>query len=97
MERTFKVISMSEDYKRALRIADTIVARNRLDRAFERNMMIKQKLHGIIVSLASIIVAWYLSEFYGQTEYFLMVPLFLVYGFYLITTKENLVKELKEN
>ena len=96
MERQFQVIELSENYKRALRMADTIVAKKKLDRMFERNMMIKQKIHGVIICLLSTICAWWLSEFYGQTEYFLLAVGLVLYGIYLICTKENLEKALRE-
>lgn len=96
MERQFQVIEFSENYKRALRMADTIVAKKRLDRMFERNMMIKQKIHGVIICLLAIVGAWWLSEYYGQTEYFLLAVGIVAYGLYLICTKDNLEKELRE-
>jgi hypothetical protein len=91
-----RLVQWSDEYKQALKTADRIVRRARQDRQFERNMMIKQKLHGIVVCLVSIIAAWDLSEHYGQTEYFILAGLFVAYGIYLICTKQNFEKQLRK-
>ena len=99
MKRKFQVIEWSRDMKQGYRYAKTAQIerdRNRLDRLFERNMMIQQKIIGAVIAVLSIIVAWFLSEKYGQTEYFLMTFLFVGFGIWLITTKRNTIKEIRE-
>ena len=70
--------------------------RRRLDRAFERNMMIQQKIAGVVLALLAIIAATLLSQIYGQTEYYLLALLFVGFGIWLILTKENVIKENRD-
>lgn len=93
---TFKDVSWSNNMKKAYRLACHDAAIRRQDELFNRNMMIKQKIHGVIICLLSIVGAWWLSEYYGQTEYFLLAVGIVAYGLYLICTKDNLEKELRE-
>ena len=71
--------------------------RARLDREFERNMMIQQKIAGVAIALLAIIAAALLSELYGQFEYFLLALLFVGFGIWLILTKENTFKENRDS
>jgi len=82
--------------KRAYRIACHDRARARQDRQFEKNMMIKQKIRGVIYCLLSIGIGYWLSEGYGLTPIFLETVIFTGYGLFLVTTKHNLEKELRE-
>lgn len=95
----YRLIKWSGDMKQGYRYAKNAQIerdRNRLDRLFERNMMIQQKIIGAVIAVLSIIAAWFLSEKYGQTEYFLMALLFVGFGIWLITTNRNTIKETRE-
>ena len=67
--------------------------RQEQDRLFERNMMLQQKIVGIIICLVAIIGWWWLSEFYGQFEWGIMASVFIWLGIYLICTRKNIRKE----
>ena len=67
--------------------------RQEQDRLFERNMMLQQKIVGIIICLVAIIGWWWLSEFYGQFEWGIMSAVFIWLGLYLICTRKNIRKE----
>lgn len=67
--------------------------RQEQDRLFERNMMLQQKIVGIIICLVAIIGWWWLSEFYGQFEWGIMAAVFIWLGLYLICTRKNIRKE----
>ena len=77
---------MTEYEHKLLRIAQ--------DRAFRRNMMLQQKIVGIIICLVAIIGWWCLSEFYGQFEWGIMAAVLIAYGLWMVCTKKNIRKEL---
>lgn len=93
MERALKDISLSEDMKHALRMARIIEARKEQERLFRRNAMIRQKIAGVIISLVSIGIVWFLSQNYGQTEYAIFLPIILCVSFYLILTDRAVMEE----
>lgn len=92
-----QVIQVSDEYRKAMKVADGIVRRAKQDRQFEKNMMIKQKIRGVIYCLISIGIGYWLSEGYGLTPIFLETVIFTGYGLFLVTTKHNLEKELRES
>ena len=71
-------------------------SRKELDREIESNMMIQQKIIGAVMALLAIVVATILSAVYGQTEYYLLALLFVGFGIWLILTKENTIKNNRE-
>lgn len=94
---TFKDVSWSANMKKAYRLACHDAAIRRQDRLFNRNMMIKQKIFGCLVSLVSMaILIWFtaydLKLIWWGCE---LVP-FMMIGFWLMLTSRNIKKEIDE-
>ena len=94
---TFKDVSWSNNMKKAYRLACHDAAIRRQNRLFNRNMMIKQKIFGCLVSLVSMaILIWFTSYdlklIWWGCE---LVPLMMI-GFWLMLTSRNIKKEIDE-
>lgn len=84
------------DMELGARYAKRRIARMEQDRLFERNMMLRQKLIGILICLLAIAGWWFLSNFYGQFEYGIMAAIFIGTGLWVLLTDRNLQREMEE-
>ncbi len=86
-------ITLSDEMKEAYRLIRLEEMRKRQDALFERNMILRQKLAGIIICLSTIAGWWFFSQVYEQFELGLLVPPILFLGIYLIVTDTIIEKE----
>ena len=86
-------ITLSDEMREAYRLIRLEEMRKRQDALFERNMILRQKLAGIIICLSTIAGWWYFSEFWNQFELGLLVPPIFGLGIYLLLTKEIIEKQ----
>lgn len=81
------------DMERALRDVERSLARKKQDEAFYRNEMLRQKIAGALICIASIMLWWYLSDRYGQFEWGLVMSCGIWLGLYLVLTRKNLHRQ----
>lgn len=95
---TFKDVSWSANMKKAYRLACHDVAIRRQNRLFNRNMMIKQKIFGCLVSLVAMAL-WIWLTTYDTKLIWIGAELFpaMCMGFWLMLTSRNIRKEIAEN
>lgn len=81
--------------ERTLREIEHALARQKQDRLFYKNEMLRQKLTGALISLLSIFAWWFLSARYGQFEWGLVLGAGIITGLYMVLTRRNWYREMK--
>ena len=97
MERQFRVIEWNIDVKRGYWRATGKMNRNKQNEIFERNALLRQKIVGCLVSLISMAIWIWFTEYDTKLIWWgcELFPV-MIWGFYLMLTDKRVFNDLEK-